>query len=141
MKAKNGDRVKVHYTGTLKDGSEFDSSLNREPIEFTVGDGQLLKMFEEAVIDMEVGDSKKVLIPAAEGYGIRRKELMGTIPLAHLPEDMEPEIGMQLQVETQDGHQLIITITDIAEDHISVDGNHRLAGEDLNFALQLVEIA
>jgi len=141
MKAKNGDRVKVHYTGTLNDGREFDSSLNREPLEFTVGEGQLLKMFEEAVVGMEAGSSKNLIIPAAEGYGIKRTDLMGNIPRSQLPSDMEPEIGMQLRVETPEGYALTLTITDIAEDHISVDGNHSLAGEDLNFALQLVEIA
>lgn len=141
MKAKNGDRVKVHYTGTLNDGTEFDSSLDREPVEFTIGDGNLLQMFEEAVVGMAVGDSKNLIIPAEDGYGVRREELRGHIPLARLPRDMEPEIGMQLRLETPDGYPLIITITDIADDHVSVDGNHRLAGEDLNFALQLVEIA
>ncbi len=141
MKAKNGDRVKVHYTGTLNDGTRFDSSQNREPLEFTIGNGELLEMFEEAVVGMAVGDSKNLMIPAASGYGPHRKELTGKIPLASLPQDMEPEIGMQLRVETPDGHPLIITVTDIAADHVSVDGNHRLAGEDLNFAIELVEIA
>ncbi len=141
MSAKNGDTVKVHYTGKLNDGTSFDSSLNREPLEFTIGEGKLLKKFEDSVIGMAEGDKKDISIPAAEGYGGRREELVGNIPLSQLPPDITPETGMQLQLQTPEGHPLIITITDIAEDHITVDGNHRLAGQDLNFELQLMEIA
>lgn len=141
MSAKNGDTVKVHYTGKLNDGTSFDSSLNREPLEFTIGEGKLLKKFEDSVIGMAEGDKKDISIPAAEGYGTRREELVGNIPLSQLPPDITPETGMQLQLQTPEGHPLIITITDIAEDHITVDGNHRLAGHDLNFELQLMEIA
>jgi FKBP-type peptidyl-prolyl cis-trans isomerase 2 len=139
--AKTGDAVKVHYTGTLEDGTLFDSSEKRgEPIEFTIGEGQLLGKFEEAVVGMEPGEEKAVKIEAGEGYGPRRDELVGKIPNTQLPEDLSPEVGMQLQVQTPEGQPMVITVVGVGDDHIVVDGNHILAGQDLNFDIKLMEI-
>lgn len=138
--AKNGDTVKVHYTGTLDDGTIFDSSENREPLEFKIGDGSLLKMFEEGVVGLATGEAKDVKIPAAEGYGEFREDLVGQIPKTNLPEGIEPKVGMQLQTRTADGHTMLLRVTEVSEANITVDANHDLAGKDLNFNIKLVEI-
>lgn len=139
-KAQDGNKVKVHYTGTLDNGTQFDSSVGREPLEFTIGEGMLLPMFEETVVGLEPGETAKVKISAAEGYGLRNEELVIKIEKANLPPTIIPEIGMKLQMRTPDGQPLIIKITEINDDHIFVDANHELAGQDLNFAIELVEI-
>lgn len=138
--AKTGDTVKVHYTGKLDSGDAFDSSVNREPLEFTIGKGQLLKMFEDAVVGMSPGESTEIQIPPENGYGLKRDELVGEIPLEKLPDDLSPEVGMRLQMQTPEGQALIITITDVTDTAIAVDGNHPLAGENLNFDIELLEI-
>jgi len=138
--AKMGDTVKVHYTGTLDDGTVFDSSKDGSPLEFTIGKGQILKGFEQGVIDLAVGKSTNVHIPAAEGYGLRREELVTKVPMEQLPEDLKPEIGMKLQAQTSDGHPMIITVTEIGDNEITIDGNHELADNNLNFDIELVEI-
>ncbi|GBC59398.1 peptidylprolyl isomerase [Desulfonema ishimotonii] len=139
--AKSGDSVKVHYTGTLDDGSKFDSSVDREPMAFTIGQGQLLPMFEDAVVGLAVGESVNVSIPPENGYGLRREELIGQIPADKLPGDMTPAVGMQLQIQTPQGQPMILTITEVADAHVTVDGNHQLAGQNLHFEIKLVEIA
>lgn len=139
-KAQNGNKVKVHYTGTLDNGTKFDSSVGREPLEFTIGEGMLLPMFEEIVIGLEPGETAKVKIPAAEGYGLRNEELVIKIEKAKLPPTIVPEIGMKLQMRTQDGQPLVLNIIEINDDNIIVDANHELAGLDLNFTIELVEI-
>lgn len=140
-KAKAGDSVKVHYTGKLKDGTIFDSSEGREPLAFEVGAGQMIKGFDAAVDGMEVGDSKTAEIPAAEAYGEARQDLMFDVPKTNLPEDLKPEVGQQLAMTQPDGQQVPVTVAKVEEDKVIIDANHQLAGKDLIFDIQLVEIA
>jgi len=140
-KAQDGNKVKVHYTGTLDDGTIFDSSVNRDPLEFTLGKGQLLKKFEEGVVGLAIGDSITIQIPAADGYGLHNEKLVAKVPLSHLPGDVNPEMGMKLQTQTTDGQPMTVTIVEMDEKNITVDANHELAGKDLNFDIELVEIA
>lgn len=140
-KAKKGDTVKVHYTGTLGDGSQFDSSQGRDPLEFVVGQGMVIPGFENAVDGLEVGESVSVAIPCADAYGEYNDELTGTIGRDRLPDDLNPEVGMMLQLSAEDGQTLQVMVTEMDEETISVDGNHPLAGKDLNFDIELVEIA
>ena len=140
-KVKEGDKVKVHYTGTLKDGTVFDSSREREPIEFTLGDGQLIPGFEKAVIGMSEGDSTTVDIPSDEAYGERREDLEIEVAKAELPDEVEPEIGVQLQVKQNDsGRAIPVRISKISDEKVTLDANHPLAGKDLTFEIELVEI-
>lgn len=139
-KVKDGNTVKVHYTGTLKDGSVFDSSVEREPLEFKLGEGQLIPGFEKAVIGMEEGDKTKVDIPVKEAYGEAREELIINVPKDQLPEDVQPEIGMQLQVNQPDGQPVPVRVAEISDDELTLDANHPLAGKDLAFEIELVEI-
>ncbi|MEQ9439529.1 MAG: peptidylprolyl isomerase [Cyclobacteriaceae bacterium] len=139
--AKTGDTVKVHYSGTLEDGSEFDSSRKRnEPLEFTLGQGQMIAGFEKAVDGMEVGENKKVTIVSQEAYGEKRKEMIMEVPKENFPPDITPELGQQLAVNTQ-GKQVPVTVTDVHDDVVVLDANHPLAGKDLIFDIELVEIA
>lgn len=138
--AKSGDKVRVHYTGTLDDGSVFDSSKEREPLEFTIGQGQLLKKFEAAVEGMKVGDSKKINCSPEEGYGNKREELIVKLAKNQLPPELNAQEGIQLQMQTQEGHPVPVTVTEITDDTITVDANHRLAGKPINFEIELVEI-
>jgi len=140
-KAKNGDTVKVHYTGKLDDGTVFDSSLDREPLSFTLGEGQLIPGFEAAVIGMEVGDSTTAKIPSAEAYGPVKEDMIARIGKDQLPDGLNPEVGQKLQVPQNNGQVLIVTITDVDESHITLDANHPLAGKDLTFDIELVEVA
>lgn len=138
--AKDGDTVKVHYTGTLGDGTVFDTSLGREPLEFTLGEGMLISGFEQAVLGMKVGESKTVTIPAAEAYGPHQDDLLLTVARSQLGADLEPEVGMQLQMPQPDGGIAIVPITEVTETTITVDTNHPMAGKDLTFEIKLVEI-
>lgn len=137
---KAGDTVKVHYTGTLEDGSIFDTSLEREPLEFTLGLGQLIPDFEQTVIGMRVGESKTVNIPADQAYGPYYNELISVIERDKLPENMDLEVGQQLQAQQSDGQIRIVTVIGISETSITVDANHPLAGKDLTFEIELIEI-
>ena len=137
--AKAGDTVRVHYKGTLDDGSVFDSSEGRDPLEFTIGSGQVIPGFDTAVTGMNVGDARTVTIPAAEAYGSRRDDLVLVVDRQNLPDDMNPDIGDQLQL-SQEGHAFVVTVTDVTEQNITLDANHPLAGEDLTFELELVHI-
>ena len=139
--AKSGDTVKIHYTGTLDDGTEFDSSAGREPLEFALGGGQVIPGFDSAVDGMSIGDSKTVTIAPGEAYGERHDQLVQEVPKSALPEDMKPEIGMQLQSQSPDGQIMNLVVAEVAEESITVDGNHPLAGQALTFAIELVEIA
>jgi peptidylprolyl isomerase len=139
--AKQGDTVKVHYTGRLDDGKVFDSSASREPLQFTIGTGQVISGFEEGVVGMAPGDSKTVNIPADQAYGSHREDMTVQVPRKQLPEDMTPEVGDQLQMRSQTGQPVLVTITNIDEEAIELDANHPLAGEDLTFDIELVEIA
>lgn len=140
-KVKDGDTVKVHYTGTLEDGSVFDTSEEREPLEFTLGQGQLIPGFEKAVKGMSVGDSAEVDIPSEEAYGEAREDLIISVPKNQLPDDVEPQVGMQLQVNQQDGQPIPVRITEVGDEELKLDANHPLAGEDLTFQIELVDIA
>ena len=139
--AKHGDTVKIHYTGTLDDGSQFDSSAGRDPLEFEIGSGQVIPGFEKAVEGMAVGDSKQVNVPPEEAYGPRQEQMIQEVPKSALPGDLEPEKGMQLQAQNPQGQTMQLTVTEVGEDTITVDGNHPLAGQALNFAIELVAIA
>ncbi len=138
--AQNGDTVKVHYTGKLQDGSVFDASAGSEPLEFTLGQGQVIFGFEQAVIGMKVGESKTVTILVDQAYGPRRDDMIFEVERGELPADIDPEIGMQLQMNQGDGGTMIVTITDVSETTIKIDANHPLAGQDLTFDIELVEI-
>ena len=139
QQARPGDTVRVHYTGTLKDGSVFDSSQGRKPIEFTLGSGQVIPGFEEAITGMAVGDTKTVTIPAAEAYGAHRSDMMLEVPRAQFPPNVQPSIGEQLQV-SQGEQAFVVTVREVDDERVVLDGNHPLAGEDLTFALELVAI-
>lgn len=140
-KVKEGDTVKVHYTGTLKNGEIFDSSVEKEPLEFTLGQGQLIPGFEKAVTGLEIGESTTVNIPSDEAYGEEREDLIISVPKDQLPADIAPEIGMQLQVNQQNGQPVPVRIVDISDENLTLDANHPLAGEDLTFEIKLVEVA
>ena len=139
--AKNGDKVKVHYTGKLKDGDVFDSSEGGEPLEFTIGEGQIIPGFEEAVLGMSTGDSKTIEIPADKAYGERIDDLVVQIDRKEMPPDLECEPGQKLRVGGSDGPAAVVTVLEVTEAVVTVDANHPLAGEDLTFDIQLVEIA
>jgi peptidylprolyl isomerase len=139
--AKSGDTVKIHYTGTLDDGTEFDSSAGRDPLEFSLGSGQVIAGFDNAVEGMAVGDSKTVTLPPDEAYGDRHEKLLQEVPRTSLPDDMKPEVGMALQTQSPEGQVMNLVIADVTEDSITVDANHPLAGQALTFAIELVEIA
>ncbi|MFZ7093489.1 FKBP-type peptidyl-prolyl cis-trans isomerase [Primorskyibacter sp. 2E233] len=139
--AKSGDTVRIHYTGTLQDGSTFDSSAGRDPLEFTVGTGQVIPGFDKAVSGMTVGDKKKVEIPADEAYGHPNPEAMQAVPRAEIPADIPLEVGLQLQVQTPTGQVMPVTVTEVTETEVTLDANHPLAGKDLTFDIELVEIA
>ena len=138
-RAQTGDTVSVHYTGTLADGSVFDSSRGREPLEFTVGGGRVIPGFDAAVAGMAVGEQKTVTIVADQAYGAHRPELMVEVDRAQFPTDVEPEIGQQLQL-SRGGQQFVVTVRDVSDGSLLLDGNHPLAGEDLTFALELVGV-
>lgn len=137
---KQNDTVRVHYTGKLSDGQIFDSSLEREPLEFTMGKGELIPGFEKGLLDMEVDEKKTVNIPSAEAYGAPRQELIQEVDKSQLPEEIKPEVGMGLVSKSPDGQEMNLVVAEVKDDSIVVDGNHPLAGKDLVFDLELVEI-
>lgn len=136
---KDGDTVRVHYTGTLGDGTVFDSSRDREPIEFVVGSGQVISGFEQAVKGMTPGEERKITIPADEAYGPRRDDLTLEVGRDQLPEGLEPRVGQRLQV-SRAGHAFNVTVMEVSDRSVTLDANHPLAGEDLTFEVQLVGI-
>lgn len=146
--AKDGDKVKVHYTGRLENGDIFDSSECVEdecgcetgPLEFTIGEGEVIPGFEKGVIGMSVGESKTLNIPVEDGYGDRHDEMVAVVEREHMPADLTPEVGMRLEVTQEDGQQFPVVITEITDTHITLDANHPLAGRDLTFDIRLVEI-
>jgi len=138
--AKTGDIVKVHYTGKLQDGTVFDTSEGSDPLEFTLGQGQLIPGFEQAVTGMKLGESKTVTISPDQAYGPRRNDLVQVVPRDRLAKDLKPEVGMQLQTTSTDGSSMIITITEVSETTITVDANSPLAGEVLTFDIKLVGV-
>lgn len=138
--AKNGDKVKVHYTGKLENGTVFDSSVKREPLEFTIGSGEMIADFEQAVINMSPGDSKTVKIPYANAYGPHRDDMMMVVDKSQFPNDLEPRIDQKLQVKHPDGQDSVVTVVDISGNNITLDANHPLAGKDLIFEIELIEV-
>lgn len=138
--AKNGDTVSIHYTGRLPDGSEFDSSAGREPLEFTLGAGQIIPGLEKEIEGMAVGDKSTVTIPADEAYGPHRPEAVQEVPRTQIPEEIDVAVGTQLQGMTQDGRQLNLTVVEVGDESVTIDANHPLAGKDLVFDVELVGI-
>lgn len=139
--AKSGDSVKIHYTGSLEDGTTFDSSEGREPLEFTLGSGQVIVGFDEAVTGMKTGEKKNVQIPADKAYGQRSEEMVITAPREQVPPDINPEVGQQLQMAGPDNQPIVVLITEVTDEHIILDANPPLAGKDLTFDIELVAIA
>jgi FKBP-type peptidyl-prolyl cis-trans isomerase 2 len=138
--AKSGDSVQVHYIGKRNDGSVFDNSRDRdEPLAFTLGSGQVIPGFERAVEGMEVGEVRKVRIEPEEAYGERRDDLLMDVDREHVPEGVELEAGTRLQLQ-RDGRAIPVTVTDIGEESVTLDANHPLAGEELNFEIELVDV-
>lgn len=139
--AKSGDTVKVHYTGKLEDGTVFDSSSDRGPLEFTIGSGNVIPGFESAVIGMNPGETKMETIPCEQAYGPRHEEMVQTIERSAIPADIAVQEGQRLQVSQPGGEPLVVTVTNVTDDSVTLDGNHMLAGKDLLFEIELVEIA
>jgi peptidylprolyl isomerase len=135
----DGKKVRIHYTGTLNDGTQFDSSAGRDPLEFETGAGRVIPGFDSAVRDMEIGGKKTVTIPSAEAYGEAREEMIGDIPKDRFPAEMELSVGMPLQMMGPQGPMAVV-VKEIKEDAVTIDANHPLAGKDLTFELELVEI-
>lgn len=138
--AKTGDTVKVHYTGKLEDGTVFDSSLEREPLAFQLGAGQIIPGFEKAVEGMTPGDKTTTLIPAAEAYGQRSEEALVTVPRSDLPPEINPQVGQRLQMQQEGSHPLTVEIIQVDEDQVTLDANHPLAGKNLSFDIELVAV-
>lgn len=139
--AKKGDRVKVHYTGKLQDGTVFDSSVDREPLEFTLGDGNMIKGFDSAVQGLQKGDKVTAEIPSAEAYGEKKEDMFVEVPKTEVPENIKPVVGQQLQVQQANGQAMPVVVAEVTEEKIVLDANHPLAGKDLTFEIELVEIA
>lgn len=138
--AKQGDRVRVHYTGRLDDGTIFDSSDGGEPLAFTLGEHSLIPGFEEAVVGMETGESRSTRIPADEAYGPRHDHLTVEVDEASFPDDITPEVGQVLQVRGANEEAIPVEVTSVENGKVTLDANHPLAGKDLTFEIQLVEV-
>jgi len=138
--AKNGDTVKVHYTGKLDDGSVFDTSIGRDPLEFTLGEGMVIPGFEEAVGGMEADKTKNVTIPADKAYGPHDKEMVMDVDRNQFPPDVAIEVGQELQMRRPDGQTLVVVVAEVSESSVTLDANHPMADKDLTFEIQLVEI-
>ena len=141
VKAKQNDKVKVHYTGKLSDGKVFDSSENREPLEFTIGSGQLIPGFEKAVEGLAKGEATEVTIPAAEAYGPVNNEMVHKVERSALPAEIKPEVGMELISKQKSGQEFPVKIIEVEPETITVDANHPLAGKDLTFNIEVVEVS
>jgi len=139
-KAKVGDTVQVNYTGKLADGSVFDSSIGKQPLEVVLGKGQVIPGFEKAILGMKVGDNKTVTISASDAYGPSHKELIFEVPKENLPAGAAPQVGQQLRGSKADGTTMVATITKISDKTVTLDGNVPLAGKDLTFEIGLVKI-
>jgi peptidylprolyl isomerase len=139
-KAKPGDTVSIHYTGTLDDGSQFDSSAGREPLEFTLGEGQVIPGFDAAVDGLEEGERVTVRIAPEDAYGEPDPRLIQTIDRSQLPPQIQVEKGLQLQAGQPNGRRMVVTVVDFDDQTVTLDGNHELAGQALTFAIELVKI-
>ncbi|MEE9441622.1 MAG: peptidylprolyl isomerase [candidate division Zixibacteria bacterium] len=138
--AKDGDTVKVHYVGTLDDGSEFDSSRGRDPLEFTIGKPGIIEGFSNGVLGMTVGETKKITLPPEEAYGQPRPDMIQEVPLSSFPETITPEVGVELSMQNASGQPFPVKITAMADSTATLDANHPLAGKTLTFELELIEI-
>lgn len=138
--AKKGDTVKIHYIGKLDDGTVFDSSEGREPLSFTIGNGQVIPGFEEAVVGMALEEKKNVTIPPEKAYGPRNEEMVINVPRKRVPPDINPETGQRLQMQGPNEQMIIVEITEVTDESITLDANPPLAGKDLIFDIELVEI-
>lgn len=140
QQVKNGDTVKVHYHGRLDDGTTFDSSSGREPLQFEVGSGMVITGFDNGVKGMAVGEKRTIEIPADEAYGESDPNMVVEFPKSNFPDDMKPEVGMQLNMTDENGQVIPVVITDVKEETVMLDANHPLAGQKLIFDIELVEI-
>jgi len=138
---KSGDTVSIHYTGTLSDGSVFDSSQGREPLEFVVGSGQIISGLDTALPGMKVGDEKRVEIASDDAYGPHHAEARQAVPRAEIPADIPLEIGVQLQAKNERGEIMPLTVVEVSEETVVLDANHPLAGKDLTFEIELVAVS
>ncbi len=139
-KAGQGDTVTVEYTGKLEDGTVFDTSRDKDPISFTIGDEEVIPGFEEAVVGMETGESKSATLPPDEAYGPRSDEMVFTVPSSELPEDLDPEVGDRLEVQSREGQTFPAVVAEIEGEQVTIDANHPLAGEELTFEIELKSI-
>ncbi|RMF76719.1 MAG: peptidylprolyl isomerase [Chloroflexi bacterium] len=139
--AKSGDTVTVHYTGTLADNTVFDSSINREPLTFTLGQKQVIPGFEDGIIGMTVGETRSIKIPAEQAYGPRREEMMLQVPRNQFPPDSDPQVGQQFEIQQGNGQSVPVVVAAVAGEVVTLDANHPLAGQDLTFEIELLKIA
>jgi len=139
--AKQGDTVHIHYSGSLEDGTVFDSSAERDPLSFSIGSGQVIPGFEEAVLGMAIDEKKNVTISVDKAYGPRNEELVMTVPKDQVPPDLNPEVGQKLQMQGPNNTPVVVEVTEVAEEHIKLDANPPLAGKDLIFDIELIKIA
>lgn len=138
--AKDGDTIRIHYTGTLANGEQFDSSEGREPLEFILGTGQIIRGLEAGIVGLAKGDTKKVEITAADAYGDHDPEKTQKVKRDMIPPEIELQIGLQLGASTQSGEQIMFTVVELNDDEVTMDGNHPLAGKDLIFDIEIVDI-
>ncbi len=138
--AEQNNTVKVHYTGKLSDGTVFDSSRQREPLEFQVGQGQVIPGFEQAVVGMTPGETKTATVAPEQGYGDRRDDMVASVPKDNLPDDLDPEVGQQLQARDSEGQTIPVRITEVGDEAVTIDANHPLAGQTLTFDIELVDV-
>ncbi len=138
--AKKGDTVRVHYTGKLEDGTVFDTSRSRHPLQFTLGNGQVIAGFENAIAGMNIGESKTAVIPAEQAYGARRNDMIVTVKRDQLPPDLDPKVGQRLELTQADDQVVLVTVSAVTDSSITLDANHPLAGKALIFDLELLQI-
>ena len=139
-KVKEGDTVRINYTGKLEDGTVFDTSIGRNPLEFTVGKGKIMPEFEDALIGLSPGESNTAEIPSNRAFGPYLKELVVVVDKEHLPDEIDPKIGQVLEIKRENEESFIVTIKDISDSDVTLDANHPLAGKDLLFEIELLEI-
>jgi len=139
-RVKEGDTVKVHYTGRLEDGTQFDTSEGREPLEITVGEGNIIPGFEKSVVGMEPGENKTVTIPPEDAYGDHKPEMIQTVGRDQIPPEIDLRPGVQLRASNQSGQTFLLTVVDVSDSTVTVDANHPLAGKDLTFEIEVVDV-
>lgn len=140
MTIEDGDTVRVHYTGTLKDGTEFDSSRERDPLEFTVGEGQVIPGFEEIVRGLEAGDTETETLAPDQAYGERDERRVIEVERNELPDEVDPEVGMQLEIQQPDGSRARVSVAEVEDEMVKLDANHPLAGRELTFEIEVLEV-